>query len=127
MTDTATPTETGKHDESPATSDEYVDVPRCTVEALVKFADSEANSFIDIATTLVEVALLADPATTRDSEDSVQLPCETVEVFQTYFATFNPETESGYDSDDDLLMLDEEYRKRFDNATETARRALAEQ
>jgi hypothetical protein len=126
MTKAEQPTGTETDRESLSTSDEKIEMPRCTVQALVNFADKEVDSFADISGALAEIFLFLDPdPDVRETEETVRLPRETVEVFEAYFGEF---VSDGRDSGDgDVLLFDEEFWERFDDAAETARQALAEQ
>jgi hypothetical protein len=128
MTGTESPTGTGTDRESHSTSGDEIEMPRCTVQALVNFADKEVDSFADISGALAEIFLFLDPdPDVRETEETVRLPRETVKVFETYFGEFVSDNHDDADDSDDILLLDEEFWDRFDDATETARQALDEQ
>lgn len=122
MTDPEIHTDTEADNESPAAGNEYVDVPRSTVEALVKFADSELDSLIDYAVAFTAIRpFVMRGATITGGLDTVQLPRETVATFERYFSEFDT------DDPDVSLLFDEEFWAEFDDATATARQALTEQ
>jgi hypothetical protein len=122
MTGPGTHAKTDTEDESLTTSDEYVDVPRSTVESLIEFADSELDSLVDFAIALAAIKTFTAPGEiASDGEDTVQLPSEAVDTFESYFAEFDT------DDPDVSLLFDEEFWAEFDDATATARRALVEQ
>jgi hypothetical protein len=122
MTEPDIHAKTDTEDESLTASDEYVDVPRSTVESLVEFADSELDSLVDFAIALAAIKTFTSPGEiASDSGDTVQLPREAVGTFESYFAEFDT------DDPDVSLLFDEEFWAEFDDATATARQALAEQ
>ena len=84
---------------------------------------SGATSIDEISVTLSEAVSEIGPTNDRNPLEMITLPRETVEVFNTYFATFHPGVASGYEGDDDL-MFDSEYRDQFDEAVETAQQAI---
>jgi hypothetical protein len=86
MTEAEPPTGTETDCESLSTSDEEIEMPRCTVQALVNFADKEVDSFADISGALAEIFLFLDPdPDVRETKETVRLPRETIEVFETYW------------------------------------------
>lgn len=122
MTNSETPDGTGTNEAPTTTSDETVEIPRSAVEGIVEFASMELDSMVDFAIALGAIKTFTSPSEIASAnETTVQLPRKTVDTFESYLS------ECDTDEPDVSLLYDEDFWEQFDEATATARQALAEQ
>lgn len=84
---------------------------------------ADAASMAEISLTLSE-AVSDGPNHVQDPIRMTELPRETVEIFDAYFAHFRPGATTSYDGDHDDLMLNPEYSEKFHEAVDTAQQTI---